>query len=185
MFKCWKSLLLAVLCAGAGCEVSSEPQPPPGDGPALDSGTTERSEAPPPAPLPEGRRVALGRMQFVQGYRPGYERALREGKPMLIFFTAEWCHFCHQMQREAFASPQVGQLADRFVCILVDADAEQQVCTQFQVQRFPTIQFLSPRGVPLNRLEGKRPSEQVLLSMREALQATARRQELDPEAIRR
>ncbi len=119
-----------------------------------------------------GRPTAV---DFVQGYTVGYQQAQSAGKPMLVFFTARWCGFCHQMQSEAFADDRVVRLSERFVCILVDADDEPGVCEEFQVQAFPTVQFLSPRGVPLNRVSGKTPGDALALQMQAALQATASR----------
>jgi thiol:disulfide interchange protein len=121
-------------------------------------------------------KVARGQIQFVDGYRQGYEQATREGKPMLLFFTASWCEYCHQMANEAFVQEQVVRLSQRFVCILVDADREPDVCRQFQVRGYPTIQFLSPWGTPLNRVVGKKPGHLVVVEMHAALQALARRE---------
>ena len=103
---------------------------------------------------------------------------------MLVFFTARWCEYCHQMAAEAFTHPQVVNLSNQFVCVLVDADAEPAVCQQFQITGYPTLQFLSPRGVPLERVVGKRPGHQVLMAMQSALQHVARRVEA-PDAIYR
>ncbi len=124
---------------------------------------------------PSGSQAARGMLPFVEGYERGYARAQAESKPMLLFFTADWCHFCHQMADEAFTHPQVVRLAGQFVCVLVDADREPDVCRQYQVNGYPTIQFLSPRGVPLERIVGKKPGHQVMMAMQSALQNVARR----------
>jgi thioredoxin-like negative regulator of GroEL len=120
--------------------------------------------------------VVTGGLHFVRGYDEGYRQAVEQGKPMLVFFTAPWCHFCHQMAEDAFTHPQVVSLSQRFVCILVDADAEPLVCRQFQVMGYPTVQFLSPRGVPLERIVGKKPGHQLMMAMQAALQNVARRE---------
>ena len=120
-------------------------------------------------------RLARGHLLFVEGYAQGYEQAMSQGKPMLMFFTAQWCHFCHQMADEAFTHPQVVSLSEHFVCVLIDVDAEPDVCRQFQVSRYPTIQFVSPRGVPLERIVGKQPGHQLMMAMQAALQSVARR----------
>jgi len=159
------ALLFAVLLAG--CEIGTE-APPQGA-----AGGNPTAGAPAGAHSTVDQRIARGNLHFVEGYRPGYERALREGKPMLVFFTAGWCNFCHQMAEEAFKNPQVVGLSERFVCILVDADSEGDVCKQFRVQGYPTIQFLSPRGVPLNRIKGKQPGGQLMIAMQAALQNVA------------
>jgi thiol-disulfide isomerase/thioredoxin len=116
-----------------------------------------------------------GQIRFVEGFRRGWEVAHSQGKPILILFTAHWCNYCHAMAREAFCEPAVVNLASEFTCVLVDADAEPEVCRQFRVRGYPTIQFLSPRGLPLNRLTGKQPPVQLVNEMQAALQAVARR----------
>ena len=68
-------------------------------------------------------------------------------------------------------------LRDRtyFEQVRVDADAEQSVCRELQVPAYPTLLFLSPRGVPLERVVGKRAGHEVLMAMQAALQHVARR----------
>jgi thiol:disulfide interchange protein len=119
-----------------------------------------------------------GGIAFVEGYTQGYQHAQSVGKPMLVFFTASWCDYCHQMLREAFADQRVIGLSQRFVCILVDSDAEPEVCREFQIRGFPTVQFLTPRGIPLNRLTGMTAAEPLALQMQAALQAVAVRSDL-------
>jgi thioredoxin-like negative regulator of GroEL len=80
------------------------------------------------------------------------------------------------MANEAFVQEQVVGLSERFTCVLVDADREPEICRQFQVRGYPTIQFLSPVGVPLNRVVGKKPGHQLVIEMHAALQAVARRE---------
>ncbi len=94
---------------------------------------------------------------------------------MLLFFTAQWCQYCHQMAAEAFTNPQVVGLSEKFVCVLVDADSQPEICRQFHVSAFPTVQFVSPQGFLLNRIEGKRPGHQVMMAMQSALQTAALR----------
>ena len=153
------------LLAVAGCEVGVE-QP---NTAVATQDATGQSHSPAAAPLDKTQ------LNFVRGYQQGYDQAMREGKPMLVFFTAEWCHYCHQMADEAFADQQVVSLAQHFVCVLVDHDAEPEVDRQFRVQNWPTVLFLSSRGVPLNRIVGKKPGHQVVMAMQAALQNIARR----------
>jgi thiol:disulfide interchange protein len=155
------SSLLAALGL-VGCEVGVEP--------AAEQVPQAAASAESAAP-----HIARGQLKFVEGYREGYAQSARQAKPMLLFFTASWCKFCHQMADEAFTHPQVVRLSDQFVCVLIDADAEPEVCQQFGVSGYPTIQFLSPRGVPLERVVGKKPGHQLMMAMQAALQHVARR----------
>lgn len=128
--------------------------------------------------------VVRGNIDFIDGYQNGVFEAQRRGKPMLLFFTAGWCHFCHEMAADAFTQEQVVQLSERFVCVLIDADREPAICQKYQVRGYPTVQFVSSRAVPLNRVVGKRPGHQLVMEMQAALQAVARRETLEAEIIR-
>jgi thioredoxin-related protein len=154
-------LLASAATIFSGCEVEQPPAP-------QVSTHVEKVKA---------NRTVQGDLQFVRGFQNGYDAAVTTSKPMLIFFTAEWCEFCYQMGRDAFTNPATVRLSDQFICILVDRDKELEVCKQYGVQSFPTIQFLSPRGVLLNRLEGKNSGQQVIMAMQQALQSVARRAE--------
>jgi len=120
-------------------------------------------------------KATRGKLEFVEGYADGYQQARHEGRPMLVFFTAAWCHFCHQMEAEAFNDAQVAALSRQFTCILVDADKEPAVCEEFRIRGYPAIQFLTPQGVPLNRMVGKQSAAELTLQMQAALEATANR----------
>jgi thiol:disulfide interchange protein len=192
----WSAAVLLALLAGCEVSVENEPQATaPDSAPAAGAPINISSTVSKPVGIPAGElpvtsvevplvpvtrsdakndRVAHGNLHFIEGYQQGYKHALENGKPMLVFFTAEWCQYCHQMANEAFVHQQVVSLSERFVCILVDADKEPEVCRNFRVQGYPTIQFLSPRGVPLNRIVGKKPGHQVTMAMQAALQNVAR-----------
>lgn len=162
--------VLALLLAGCEARMESAAAPPNAQQ-AQPPAETETA----PAPSVAAPQLARGNLNFVDGYARGLALAQSTHKPMLVFFTAEWCRFCHQMADEAFTQPQVVALAEHFVCVLVDADAHPDVCRQFRVQAFPTVQFVSSRGVPLNRVVGKKPGHQLMMSMQAALQSVARR----------
>jgi len=156
----------------AGCEIGVE-QPPGGGQQLVPAGAQQHGAS--------TRRVARGHLRFVEGYQKGYAQAVAQGKPMLLFFTAEWCRYCHQMADEAFTNPQVVSLSEHFVCILVDADVEPSICQKYQVSGYPTVQFLSARGAPLDRIVGKKPGHQLMMAMQAALQNVARRNEAEAD----
>ena len=158
----------AAFCVG--CEIRDAS--PVGEAGQTESGETGRQAG----REPDG--LARGRIAFVDGFERGSQIARTQQKPMLLFFTAQWCKYCHQMAKETFVQDAVVQLSRDFVCVLIDADAEPDVCRQFEVRAFPTVQFVSSRGVRLNRATGKQPAHQFIAQMQAALQAIARRPEL-------
>jgi uncharacterized protein len=52
-----------------------------------------------------------------------FERARREHKPVFLSVGYSTCHWCHVMERESFADPEVARLLNEaFVCIKVDRE---------------------------------------------------------------
>lgn len=117
--------------------------------------------------------VSRGQLQFVSDFEAGCRLAAEKGLPCLLFFTADWCTYCHQMEETAFTDPTVTNLAGQFVCVIVDADLEKEVCEQFSISGYPTVQFLSSRGRVLNRLVGRQSAPQLLAGMQAALKRFA------------
>ena len=148
-----RSLVLALLCFAIlpGCDDGVPPQ------------TTTQQSAPPAAPLrptasrSESPPPVYRSMRFIEGYSTGVEAAAAQKKPMLLFFTATWCHYCRQLAAEAFTDTTVVGLSERFVCVLVDADREPAVCRYFQVPAYPTIQFVSAR--PASEPHGRQAAQ--------------------------
>ena len=110
-----------------------------------------------------------GDLNTTLGYLEGYERARQNAQPMLVLFAANWCEHCQNLGAEALSDARVIELSQRFTCVLVDVDREPDVCRHFLVAGYPTVQFFSARGQPLNRLEGNQQPEAFLQAMRVAL----------------
>ena len=178
-----KQAYFCILAMLAGCSSSTDSAPTAQALPQPQFGAQHDAAPLAQRSAPATANPAAMQLNFVMGYAKGCEQAQAARKPILLFFTAEWCRYCHQMGQEAFVHPQVVSLSEQFVCVLVDADTESDVCRRFGVQAYPTVQFVSPRGVPLNRLVGKKPAQQVVTAMQAALQSVARRVSSDDRQL--
>ena len=125
-----------------------------------------RAESTTVATLAEEKNV-----EFVRSYSRGLGEARDIEKPMLVFFSATESVFCTQMLEETFTDEKIVGLSKEFICIKVNIEDEPSVCRQFHVENYPTVQFMSPKGVPLNRFTGKKEAGQLALEMRAALEA--------------
>lgn len=112
--------------------------------------------------------TSRGQMHFVRDAEAGLSLAAEKGLPCLMFFTADWCTYCHEMEETTFTDQTVAKMAEGFVCVLVDADHEKEICGQFSISAYPTIQFVSSQGRMLNRLVGRQSVPELVAGMQAA-----------------
>jgi len=141
------------MLAAIGCDTTTSP--------ALTGLHQAREDTPPQA--------GFDRIQFVGSYPAALQQARAEGKPLLLFFQNAACVYCKQMQEEAFTCGQVVRQAERFICVQIEVAQAPALCRQFHVEVFPTVQFVSAYGSPLQRLTGMKDADTLAAQMEAAL----------------
>jgi uncharacterized protein YyaL (SSP411 family) len=77
-----------------------------------------------------------------------WERARREGRPVLVSIGYSSCHWCHVMERESFEDPDTARLMnERLVCIKVDREERPDVD---QIYMETVVRLTGAGGWPLN-----------------------------------
>lgn len=124
---------------------------------------------PQPQELAGGEAVALGQpgqttpaqpnpssgaITWFTSLREGQEQARLLSRPMLVDFYAEWCGPCKMLDKETWPNPAVIAAAQRFVCVKVDVDADQQNATAYHVRAVPTVVVATVDGKILARSTG-------------------------------
>ena len=84
-----------------------------------------------------------------------FEQAQAEGKPVFLYLEAVWCHWCHVMQDETFGSEAVvSLLAEHFVVVRADHDAQPALANRFRDYGWPALIFLAADGTELVKRAG-------------------------------
>lgn len=75
--------------------------------------------------------------------REAFLMARALNRPILLDIGADWCHWCHVMDRETYSNPEVAELINaHFIAIKVDRDARPDLDHRYQV----AVRALSEKG---------------------------------------
>lgn len=74
-----------------------------------------------------------------------YKQALKDGKPLVVEFSADWCAFCRSMDNFILPRPEVQKMAGSAVFAKVDPDTDKDAAAMvesFKINSYPTFLVL-------------------------------------------
>jgi len=90
-----------------------------------------------------------------------------QGKVVFVFFWADWCTYCHTMDRETFHNQTVVDLLGKnFIAVKVDSDREQKLSNLFRIRGLPDNWFFSKSGSVLGHRPGYIPPDTFIKILR-------------------
>ncbi|HKK89700.1 MAG TPA: thioredoxin family protein [Saprospiraceae bacterium] len=99
-------------------------------------------------------------------------RAWRQGKMIVIDFTAEWCLPCQMMEEHTFSSPGIIEILNQeFVAVQYDIQSFDGVAlkSEYSIKSLPTLLVLHPDGTELKRLQGAMSATELLSELKSVL----------------
>jgi thioredoxin-related protein len=97
-----------------------------------------------------------------------------EKKKVFLYFHAEWCTYCVEMDRTTFKDPAVIAALNRnFIPIRVDSERETAPAALFRVKGLPDSWFLAESGEVIGHRPGFIPAEQLMKILNAVMSAPA------------
>jgi thiol-disulfide isomerase/thioredoxin len=133
----------------AACDRRKDERPPPPDPqsvPATDAAKATASES----HLPPGIDWFGGNVDAA------FAAARAAGKPVFLYWGAEWCPPCAQIKTTIFSKREFQDRARLFVPVYLDGDtpSAQRYGERFGVVGYPTMILFKPDGTEITRLPG-------------------------------
>ncbi len=121
------------------------------------------------------QRPPQASIEFHTDYSLAIQQAEEAGRPLMVLFTCRDCPCCRYMLQHALRDPKAVASAKDFLCVQVELEQNAQLCREFRVQSFPTLQFVSPDGVALRRVAGQLDGTEVATLLQNMRESAARR----------
>lgn len=99
---------------------------------------------------------------FEGGVEEAFAFAKEAGKPVFLYWGADWCPPCHNLKKNFFSKKEFIEASRRFVPVYLDGDTKraQLWAERFKIAGYPTVILFSPTGVELFRMPTDVSAEQ-------------------------
>lgn len=80
--------------------------------------------------------------ELVQIVADDYLKAIKmsgeTGKPVLVFFTADWCTWCQKMKKDVLTEDSVKVAMKNYIYVVVNADKQRHIARKFKITGLPS-----------------------------------------------
>lgn len=99
---------------------------------------------------------------FAGDVEEAFTFAKETGKPVFLYWGAEWCPPCHNLKKNIFSKAEFVEASRRFVPVYLDGDTERAQIwgEEFAIAGYPTVILFSPTGIELYRMPTDVTAEQ-------------------------
>lgn len=106
-----------------------------------------------------GTKETHGDVEFYTDYERAREKALKEEKPLLVYFWAPWCGYCEKYDENIFTHPKARDKIESYVPLAVDIEKDPDgLSAELGVRAPPTVLIVNPETEEtMHRYVGYKP----------------------------
>lgn len=94
------------------------------------------------------------------------QAARKSRKPIMVYFHADWCGPCREMNQTSLRDARVVQATRGMEAVSADMDKQESLAARLKVERPPTLLFLSSQGKEIERQDGYATASELLKVLR-------------------
>src|SRR5262245_19365170 len=99
-----------------------------------------------------------------------FERAKAEKRYILLDVGAVWCHWCHVMEKDTYANPEViAAIRAHYIPVRVDQDARPDISIRYEDYGWPATVILGADGTEIFKERGYVPARRMLAVLEEVV----------------
>lgn len=102
----------------------------------------------------EDKSVKNDTQIIAKDYAEALQKSAETNKPIMINFSAEWCHWCKKMDEETLADPAVVELLKNYIVLKVDTDKDKTLTTKFGIPSLPSYVITNTKEEKLDFANG-------------------------------
>jgi thioredoxin-related protein len=94
---------------------------------------------------------------WVTDFNKALDEAKQSSKPIFVDVYAEWCTWCHKLDKEVYSDPKFTDYMKNYVLARIDSEDGGQgtnVAEKYEIDSLPTMIVLNSQGKVLNRITG-------------------------------
>ena len=108
-------------------------------------------------------------IKWYENFDEGLTEAKKTGKPMMIDFYTDWCGWCDELDKKVYTDSDVIKLAEDFISVKIDANADQETKEKYRVNAYPTVIFTDSQGKEISKIRGYKKASFFAQSMSQTL----------------
>jgi len=99
-----------------------------------------------------------------ENYASASDESKKNGRPLMLWFTATWCGPCQSLKTTTWADPDVARELSNYVCVKLDVDQPdtKPLAEKYQVNGIPRFVILDKDGKVVHDAVGAMPPSDFL-----------------------
>lgn len=108
------------------------------------------------------------KVKWIKNIDEALKKAHKSSRPIFVDVYADWCEWCHKLDKEVYANPTFAKYMKSFIMLKVDSEDQGEgtkFAEKYQVMNLPTLLVLDSKGKLTNRITGFKNADRLMLEI--------------------